>query len=382
MRVVPGEADDYCVRLAREEDNALIVSADGDFLIYAAEDERFVPLQTFPSRTEETVTFKVFSRLREGLGLNRTNGLVEVAALLREEVPLSVPQCIHSVNERQTLEYMSRETLHDYIEEYVAVYELDIKDEMRVVLDGAVLSGRLTELFFSTEIPTFWLPLMPTSNPPCRTPWAISRFIRQSAYNELRRRAFISGDVVIEMVQRGKRIAEENVPIEGIMEDIDLDSELILITAITILFENISDNEFQYLEYFAGMFVLLQQQLPSSTSVHIHPELQYIVYQYQTIVYSLLILLQSRFPTSTEIPEFVTFWDLPHFTTAMTHETDEGKSLWNTILGQLEPSFKARYEAQKPSSQPHTKKKKSKTAKETAQRTRDDPTNRFSALAM
>jgi XPG domain containing len=382
VRVVPGEADDYCVRLAREADNVLIVSADGDFLVYAGEDTSFVPLQTFPSCTEETITFTVFSRLREGLGLNRANGLVEVAALLREEVPLSVQQCICCVNERQTQEHMPRETLHDYVEEYVAGDKLDIKDEMRAVLDSAVPSGRLTELFFSPEIPTFWLPLIPTSNPPRRTPWAISRFIRKSAYKELRRRGFISGDTVVEMVQRGQRIAEENVPIEDVMEHIDPDSELIFITAITILFENVSDDEFQYLEYFVGMFILLQQQLSSSTSANIHPALQYIIYQYQTIVYSLLILLQCRFPTSTSIPEFVTFWDLPHFTMAMTHETDEGKALSDTIVGQLEPSLKARYNSQTSSSHYHTKKvKKQRSAKGTAQQTRDDPTNRFSALA-
>lgn len=387
VRLVPGEADHYCVRLAREGRNTLIVSTDGDFLVYAGEEGSFVPLQTFPSKTGETVTFKVCSRLREGLGLNRANGLVEMAALLREEVALSVPQCIHCVNECQTLEHMSRETLHEYIEEYIAVDQVDVKDETRGILDGGGLSGRLTELFFSAETPTYWLPLMPTSNPPRRTPWAISRFIRQSAYTELQKREFIRGDVVIEMVQRGQRIAEETVPVQDVMEYIELDNELIFITAITILFEQVSDDDFHYLEYFAGMFLLLQQQVPSLTAGHIPPTLQYITSQYQTIIYSLLILLQSRFPTSTSIPEFVTFWDLPHFTTAMTTESDRAKTLWNTVIGQLEPSLKARYHTQTSSSHSSTtittkKIKKSKIAKLSAQQTRDaDPTNRFSALA-
>jgi hypothetical protein len=379
---VPGEADDYCVRLARDEDNAMIVSADGDFLVYAGETGSFVPLQTFPPLVNETVTFTAFSRLREGLGLKRANDLMEVAALLREEVPLSVPQCILCVNQHQTLDHMSPETLHAYIEEYVVVDETNLTDEMGAVLDGGVLTGRLTELFFSDEIPTFWLPLVPTSNPPRRTPWAISRFIRQSAYSELRNRGFISGDVVVEMVQRGQRVAEERVPIEDVMEYIDMDNELIFITAITILFENVSDDEFQYLQHFAGMFILLQQESTSPSSAHVPPALQYIVLQYQTIIYSLLILLQCRFPTSSDIPEFVSFWDFPHFTTAMTHETDEGKTLWNNIVGQLSPAIQARHTAQMSSSQVTTKKFKKKKPKNVVLPTPNDPSNPFSVLAI
>jgi XPG domain containing len=382
LRVVPGEADDYCVRLARDEHNAMIVSADGDFLVYAGETGSFVPLQTFPPLVNETVAFTAFSRLREGLGLKRANDLMEVAALLREEVPLNVPQCILCVNHHQTLDHLSRDTLHDYIEEYVGVGETNLTDEMGAVLDGGILTGRLTELFFSDEIPTFWLPLMPTSNPPRRTPWAISRFIRQSAYSELRNRGFISGDVVVEMVQRGQRVAEEQVPIEDVMEYIDMDNELIFITAITILFENVSDDEFQYLQHFAGMFVLLQQQSTSSSSAHVPAAVQYIILQYQTIIYSLLILLQCRFPTSSDIPEFVSFWDFPHFTTAMTHETDEGKALWNVVVGQLNPALQARYSAQMSSSQLNAKKIKKKRPKNVVLPTPNDPSNPFSVLAI
>ena len=382
IRVVRGEADDYCVRLARDEHNAMVVSADGDFLVYAGETGRFAPLQTFPPLVNETVTFTAFSQLREGLGLKRANDLMEVAALLREEVPLSAPQCILCVKQHQTLDHMSSETLHDYIEEYVAMDETNLTDEMGAVLDGGVLTGRLTELFFSDEIPTFWLPLVPTSNPPRRTPWAISRFIRQSAYSELRNRGFINGDVVVEMVQRGQRVAEERVPIEDATQYIDMDNELIFITAITILFENVSDDEFQYLQHFAGMFFLLQRELTSSSSAHVSPALQYIVLQYQTIIYSLLILLQCRFPTSTEIPEFISFWDFPHFTTAMTHETDEGKALWNNIVGQLAPALQARYTAQMSSSQLNTKKIKKKKPKNVVLPTSNDSSNPFSVLAI
>jgi len=359
----------------------MIVSADGDFLVYAGETGSFVPLQTFPSQVDETVAFTAFSRLREGLGLKWANDLVQVAALLREEVSLSVPQCILCVNQHQTLNHMSEETLRDYIEEYVAVDEVDLRDEMRIVLDGGVLGGRLTELFFSHETPTFWLPLLPMSKPPRRTPWDISRFIRQSAYNELRKQGFISGDEVIEMVQRGQRVAEERVPIEDVMEYIDMDNEVIFITAITILFGMVSDDEFQYLSSFAGMFVLLQQELTSSSSAHIPPALQYIILQYQTIIFSLLILLQCRFPTSPEIPEFVSFWDFPHFTTAMTQETEGGKALWNDIMGQLDLALQGRYAAEMSLSQLNPKKVKKTKTKKIVSQTPDDPSNPFSVLS-
>jgi hypothetical protein len=184
------------------------------------------------------------------------------------------------------------------------------------------------------------------------------------------------------MVQRGERVAEERVSIKDVMEYIDMDNELIFITAITILFENVSDNEFQYLQHFAGMFILLQQELTSSSSAHVPTALQYIVLQYQTIIYSLLTLLQCRFPTSTDIPEFVSFWDFPHFTTAKTHETDEGKALWNSIVGQLSPALQARYAAQISSSQLNTKKIKKKKPKNVVLPTPNDPSNAFSVLAI
>ena len=381
---MPGEADDYCVILARDVDNAVMVSADGDFLVYAGEAGSFSPLQTFSPQVDETVTFTVFSRLRERLGLKHANGLVEVAALLREEVPLSIPQCLHCVNRKQTLNYLSRDILDDYVEEYVAVEEVNVTQEMQKILGSGVLFGRLTELFFSDDVPTFWLPLMPTCDPPRRTPWEISRFIRQAAYYDLRERGFIKGDVVVEMVQCGQRVARERVLAENVMEDIDMDKEQIFVTAITILFENVSDNDCQYLPYFAGMFVLIQQELTSFSQAQLPPAIHYIALQYQTIIYSLLILLQCRFPTSLDIPEFVQFWDFLHFTTAITHETSDGKELWNRIIEQLDPSLQERYNAQASASQTSTKKaKKAKKLKssKTISQFPSDPSNRFSSLA-
>ena len=52
-----------------------------------------------------SISFPLYSELRKGLGIIRANGLVEVAALLREET-MSVSQCITCVNPES---YFSRD---------------------------------------------------------------------------------------------------------------------------------------------------------------------------------------------------------------------------------------------------------------------------------
>ena len=382
VRVVAGEADDFCVCLAREDDTAIIVSADGDFLIYVSETGNFAPLQRFPLEWDDTISFPVYSKLREGLGIAHTNGMVEVAALLRE-ASLSVAQCIACVKRNQTLDHISRETLNEYVVMYMATKEFSPTTQIQEILDHGVLSGRLTELFFADKTPTMWLPLLPVSNPPRKTAWAISQFIRQSAYWELQKHGVIHGNDVIEIVHRGQRVAEELVSVDdaGAMYVVPERKQL-FIAAMEILLENVSDAEKKYLPTFAGMFVLLQQSSPELRSTTVPAPLQYITLQYQAIIYSFTMLLQTQYPSSTEIPEFATLWDLPRFKMALSVNVAEAKSLWHKITESKPPNVQNLFDINTTSPAPRKRKARKSNCKNMTPQTNNDQGNRFSSLAM
>ena len=384
VHVVPGEADGFCVRLAKEDEASYILSADADFLVYTSEAGNFTPLQKFPTQWNEILSFPVYSHIRKELGVSRANGMVEIAALLNEGAGLNVPQCIACVNKNQTLDYMSRKTLHEYISTYMAIEDFSPAPEIREMLNAGVLSGRVTELFFENEAPTYWLPLLPTSNPPRRTAWVISRPIRQAAYYQLRKRGWIRSDFVIEMVQRGQRVAEERVPIEE-LDDVCVveDREQIFVTAIRILLRNVPEKNFRYLLCFAGMFVLLQQSNPRTRSASMPPELEYITQQYQTIIYSLIILRQTQSPFSTDIPEFVSLWDLPRFKIAMAAPIGEGTELWRRITANLDPALQNLCGSESSTTASHSPKKiKKPKSADVISNADSDQGNRFSRLAM
>ena len=379
IRVVAGESDDFCVRMAREDDSAVIVSADGDFLIFVGETGQFAPLQKFPAYLEDTITFSVYMKIRQGLGIARANGMVEVAALLRKDGSMTVAQCITCVNRNETLQHVSQETLGEFVETYMAIEKSTPRAEIQEVLDCGVLFGRLTELFFSEE-PTMWLPLLPLSSPPRRTPWEISRPIRQRAYYELRKGGFIQGDAVMEIIQRGQRVAKERVSIEN--EDVVSicpDKEQVFVTAMTILLDNVSEVELDFLPHFVGMFVLLQESPPQLSFADVPAPLQYITLQYQTIIYSLIMVLQAQSPLSTAIPEFATLWDLPRFRMAVTKTVKEGKFLWLKITTQRDSSIQDLYNTDPSSRRRKIKIPKSDNVKS---RIQGDQGNRFSSLAM
>lgn len=380
VRVVPGEADDFCVHLAREAETAFIISTDGDFLVYMAEKGNFVPLQTFPLQWDRTITLPVFTKSRMRLGITKPNGLIEVAALLKGVSSLSVEECIACVNRNQTLKHISRQTLHQYVEIYLATEEFSPTTEIQEILDCGVLSGRLTELFFTDTIPTFWLPLLPVMNPPRKTPWEISRSIRQFAYYELKNRGFISRDVVVEKVQRGQHVTGEEVPIGEISPAYILDDrEAVFITAMKILADSVSRTEMRLLPCFVGMYILFQQPPPLLLSAYVSPAEKYLILQYQTIIYSLLILLQAQSPTSGAIPEFATLWDLPRFKTAVSTEVKGTKDFWQKIYPQhypIESLSKSTFTQSRPRNEP-VKERDSKPATQTYY----DEGNRFSRLA-
>ena len=382
VRVVAGEADDFCFRLSREDDTAIIVSTDGDFLIYVSETRNFAPLQRFPLEWDDTISFPVYSQLRKGLGIAHSNGMVEVAALLRE-ASLSVAQCIACVNRNQTLDHISRETLHEYVTLYMATKEFSPTAQIQEILDSGVISGRLTELFFADETPTMWLPLLPVSNPPRKTAWGISQSIRQSAYWELQKRGFIRGNDVIEIVHRGQRVAEERVSLDdaGAIYIVP-EREQLFIAAMEILFENVSEAEKRYLPTFAGMFSLLRQSSPQLQSTTVPAPLQYIALQYQAIIYSFILLLQAQSPSSTEIPEFASLWDLPRFKTALSANVEEGKSVWHKITESKPPNIQNLFNTNPSSSNPHKQKIKKSKSRNVTPQTNNDQGNRFSSLAM
>jgi hypothetical protein len=255
--------------------------------------------------------------------------MVEVAALLLE-TELTVPQCIKYVNQQDTLDFISKEKLCGYIAAYMATEELPTTPNSQEYFDSGNVSGRITELLCGVDTPTHWLPLLPISNPPRKDPWIISRSIRQSAYSELQKRGLLRGGNVVEMVRRGQRIIEDVLPIADEKLEISMSREGVFVAAMRILMENVSNDDLKYLPVFAGMFAHLGRSTFASSSAVMPPSLQYVALQYQSLIYSLIILLQCQFPTSPSIPEFTTCWDLSHFKTAL-NTTSEGRDIWMQV---------------------------------------------------
>ena len=339
MRLVPEEADGFCVRLSREENNGYIVSADGDFLVYVGERGTFVPLQMFPWRWDGSLAFTAYSNIREGLKITRPNGLVELAALLIEGVDRSIPQLIQVINKNQTLDYLSREQLHDYISAYTAIETLSTPPESSEYFEAGMLPGRVTELFCGEDVPVLWLPLLPITNPPRKDPWPISRHIRQAAYFVLQKKGVIRGNTVTEMIRRGERIVPEMVEISDTDIDVSTTRESVFVTAMKVVIENVADEDLRYLPVIVGMYTLLgEPSQPPSFSV-VPPTLQYITVQYQSIIYSLIILLQSKFPTSTKIPVIASLYDFGILKTAMTKTITGGEELWAKITEGMGPGY-------------------------------------------
>jgi predicted nucleic acid-binding protein len=374
VHVVPGEADDYCVRLARETKNAYMVSADSDFLVFSGEAGNFVSLQTFPWQWDNTIQFAEYNGLREKLGLTRPNGMMELAALLNEKTQLSVSECIKCINSNRTLNYLSKETLHEYVTMYTATDGIVASDATAKFMASRPF-GRMTELLFAAEMPTFWLPMFPVTNPPRKTPWVISRSIRQAAYSALRKRGLVQGDTVIEMVQRGQRVTADRVSIEATeVVWTQRDAEEMFIVAMHILLENVPDEELQYLAYFAGMYALLQQPTVELSYSVVPPRCQYVALQYQSIIYSLIILLQAQFPYS-DIPDFASLWDLPRFKTAISAPVPAGKDIWMQITSTMDPQIQNLWNPQDP-----LNKKPKKTSPPTPKTESNDSGNPFSLL--
>ena len=383
--MVPGEADDFCIRLARDEESALVVSADADFLIYTSEVGSLIPLQTFPLQWEDTLYLDVYAGLRASLGLEKAYGLVEVAALLNEDATMGVSEAIHNVLRNRTLDHISREKLNHYVATYTVKKEFSPAPEIQENMDCGIYFGRLTELFFSgSEDVTFWLPFLPITNPPRRSPWLISRPIRQQAYYELREKGYISGSQVVEIVQRGNGVVGETVPIErtSIAALERMTREEVFTATMTILLENLLEQELVYLPYFASMFLLLGSPNVELCSAQLPATMQYLILQYQTILYSFVILLQTRQPSSTTIPEFSTLWDLPRLNTAMVKDVSGGKELWEKITQNMDPEFRRSWDITKTYQR---KSKKNKPAKKVKaldlQQLNFAGNNRFSSLA-
>jgi hypothetical protein len=266
--------------------------------------------------------------------------MVEVAALLIDHGQMTVPQCIKCTNQDKTLDFISRDKLSGYVAAYTAMEELPTFPNAQDYFDSGNVSGRVTELLCGDDEPTHWLPLLPISNPPRKDPWIISRPIRQAAYCALQRRGLLRGTNVVEMVRRGQRIVKEIVDIEDTDLKIGVDREDVFITAMRILVENTSDDEMRFLPMFCGMFSLLNQSCTPLSSAVIPPPLHYLALQYQSIIYSLIILLQCRSPTSADIPEFASLWDLPRFKTALSTKT-EVRDIWiKVITEEMKPSFR------------------------------------------
>jgi len=389
LRLVPGEADDFCVRLSREEKNGYVVSADGDFLVYVGEAGTFVPLQMFPWHWEGTLVLTAYNNVRDALGITRANGLVELAALLIEGVDRTIPQLIQLINKNKTLDYLAQDILHKYISAYTATDTLSALPISQGYFDAGVLPGRVTELFCADEMPTFWLPLLPITNPPRKDPWPISQHIRQTAYFEFQRKGILRGETVLEMIRRGERMVPEPVTITETNITVRNDREVIFITAMKLLIQNVADEDLRFLRYFVEMYILLGQPVLSSSSscsAVLSPTLQYVTIQYQSIIYSLIILLQSKSPTSVDIPAFASLWDLGHFKTAITQTVAGAEDIWKSITDGMGPGYELVDTTSKTSLRERSSAKKAKKSNTAAPAARSDPqricNNPFSVLSV
>lgn len=383
VRLVAGEADEFCVRLARQTPDSLLLSLDGDFLIHVGENGSFVPLYNFPLDWNDALSLRVYSKTREAVGLKREGSMIELAALLGEGIPLTVPQCIACINQKHTLDYISQATLNRYSTAYTISIEESTSTHALHQENSASMVGRLTELFFYDDTPVHWLPLFPLTNPPRKSPWLVSRTVRQAAYYELRKQGLIKGDWVIEMIRRGQRMVEEAVPIEDIEVNLkDTNTRGVFLYAMEILMEISSREEIKVLPVFAGMFSLMTQAKISSVHVVLTPIVQYLTHQYQSMVYSLIIYLQSRFPSVEDIPEFSALLDLPRFKVALTLPPAGREASWTAVLNEMNPTVQALWRTSNPPAKPHQKKqRKSTTVQEKETSPHIDEANPFSIFS-
>lgn len=336
----------------------------------------------FPWRWDGTLTLTAYANVREGLGITRANGLVELAALLVEGVDQSIPQLIQCINKNQTLDYLSRDIVHGYISAYTATDTMSIPPTSLEYFESGILPGRVTELFCGDDVPSLWLPLLPITNPPRKDPWLLTRYIRLAAYFEFQKEGLVRRDRVIEMIRRGERIVPETVEISKTHVEVAADRQSVFITAMKILIENVADEDLRYLPSLVGMYILLELPSQSPSFTEISPALQYVTVQYQSIIYSLIILLHSKFPTSVEIPAFASLWDLARFKMAMTENIIGGEDIWVEITEGMGPGYQLI--GNKPStSYVHSRKKakKSKSAVPTESDPQRNFNNSFSVLS-
>lgn len=379
VKVVPGEADEHCVWTSRTENNAIVLSSDGDFFVYMGEEGSFVPLQLFPLSAEQTLSLIVYTRVRENLGLSREGTMVELAALLGERVALTPAQCVRCINLRQTLDYISKDTLNRYLEIYTIAPFEDSNRKGGKYMDRGDIPGRLTELFFYEGVPIHWLPQFPITNPPRKSPWLISRPIRQSAYYQLREHGAIKGDCVTEIIRRAERMAEDTVPIEDVEINLrDTSAQSVFIYAMQLLLEFSSNEEMKLLPAFAEMFHSMGSKM---TPVHIilPPAAHYLILQYQSIIYSLIIYLHSRSAAVNSIPQFSTLWDLTRFKLALTSNPSMKEKAWMGILDQMDSDLRDLWNVNSLQSKSQKKKAKLKRLNEEKAPGYIDQ-NRFSVL--
>jgi len=279
--------------------------------------------------------------------------------------------------------------LHKYISAYTATDTLSALPISQGYFDAGVLPGRVTELFCADEMPTFWLPLLPITNPPRKDPWPISQHIRQTAYFEFQRKGILRGETVLEMIRRGERMVPEPVTITETNITVRNDREVIFITAMKLLIQNVADEDLRFLRYFVEMYILLGQPVLSSSSscsAVLSPTLQYVTIQYQSIIYSLIILLQSKSPTSVDIPAFASLWDLGHFKTAITQTVAGAEDIWKSITDGMGPGYELVDTTSKTSLRERSSAKKAKKSNTAAPAARSDPqricNNPFSVLSV
>lgn len=380
LRVVPGEADDYCIELAREDPNAIVLSADGDLFVHIGECGRLAPLERFPVEWEDTITISVYSNLRKAMGIAHPNGLIEVAALLRKDSGMSVAQCVTCVSRRQTLDHITVDELREYESVYLTREDFDISDDMRKALDAGILTGRLTEMLLGDE-QIMWLPLLPVSNPPRKSAWGISRPVRVAAYHELYQRGLLQSRTVTEMDRRGSRMVEEVVSLANV-DYISIGEgreDLFRAALNTLLESDLDESELRTLPILISMFISLGKSEPPSPVTAIIPSaVQYTSLKYQTLIYSFIVLLQTKNPYSPTIPEFATLWDRSTFETSFSSPlVPEGRELWEQFTTTRDSAIRDLYNT---SSQGGKRKKRKSGGREADIRTNNDLSNRFSRL--
>jgi hypothetical protein len=183
------------------------------------------------------------------------------------------------------------------------------------------------------------------------------------------------------MDRRGSRVVEEVVSLANVDSiSIGEGRKDIFMAALNALLESdLDESELRTLPILISMFISLGKSEPQSPVTAIIPSaVQYTSLKYQTLIYSFIVLLQTKNPYSTTIPEFATLWDRSTFETSVSNLlVPDGRELLEEFTATRDSAIRDLYNT---SSQGRKRKKRKSGGREADMPTNNDRSNRFSRL--